>query len=819
MPASVARPRPRLGPSPASPLPLLLLLLLEVLSGLVCGRVPPSVPRISLPISEADSYLTRFTIPQTYNYSVLLVDPASHMLYVGARDTIFALSLPFSGERPRRIDWMVPEAHRQNCRKKGKKEDVSSFQQVERPESGRGKCPFEPAQRSAAVMAGGILYAATVKNYLGTEPIISRAVGRAEDWIRTEILPSWLNAPAFVAAVALSPAEWGDEAGDDEIYFFFTEISRAFDSYEHVKVPRVARVCAGDLGGRKTLQQRWTTFLKADLLCPGPEHGRASSVLQDMVILRPEHGAGTPIFYGIFSSQWEGAAISAVCSFRPQDIRTVLNGPFRELKHDCNRGLPVMDNDVPQPRPGECITNNMKLQQFGSSLFLPDRVLTFIRDHPLMDKPVFPADGHPLLVTTDTTYLRVVAHRVPSLSGKEYDVLYLGTEDGHLHRAVQIGAQLSVLEDLALFPEPQPVENMKLYQSWLLVGSRTEVTQVNTTNCGRLQSCSECILARDPVCAWSVRLAACVAHTGEHEGLVQDIESADVSSLCPQEPGGLYGLGNVGRVDVKGLESHVFGPSLKRVSWKLWQPYPLWESPFQLDALWLLLISRVTPHFSLTPPTYSLTTFCAFAVSAEHPVVFEVPVATAAHVVLPCSPSSAWASCVWHQPSGVTALTPRRDGLEVVISPGAMGAYACECQEGGAARVVAAYSLVWGSQRGAPSRAHLVGAGLAGFFLGVFAASLTLLLIGRRQQRQRQRELLARDKVGLDLGVLPSGTTSYSQDPPSPSPEDERLPLALAKRGSGFGGFPPPFLLDPCPSPPHIRLTGAPLATCDETSI
>nr|XP_031323223.1 semaphorin-4F isoform X2 [Camelus dromedarius] len=742
MTVSAARPRPDPGPAPVPPFPLLLLLLLllAVLSGPVSGRVPRSVPRTSLPISEADSYLTRFTIPQTYNYSVLLVDPASHTLYVGARDTIFALSLPFSGERPRRIDWIVPEAHRQNCSKKGKKEDVSSFQEVERLESGRGKCPFEPAQRSAAVMAGGVLYTATVKNYLGTQSIISRAVGRAEDWIRTETLPSWLNAPAFAAAVALSPAEWGDEDGDDEIYFFFTEISRAFDSYEHFKVPRVARVCAGDLGGRKTLQQKWTTFLKADLLCPGPEHGQAASVLQDMAILRPVHGGGTPIFYGIFSSQWEGAAMSAVCAFRPQDIRTVLNGSFRELRHDCNRGLPVMDNDVPQPRPGECITNNMKLQQFSSSLFLPDRVLTFIRDHPLMDKPVFPADGRSLLVTTDTAYLRLVAHRVPSLSGKEYDVLYLGTGDGHLHRAVQIGAQLSVLEDLALFPEPQPVDSMKLYQNWLLIGSRTEVTQVNTTDCGRLQSCSECILAQDPVCAWSFRLDACVAHAGERGGLVQDIESADVSSLCPKEPG-------------------------------------------------------------------------------EHPVVFEVPVATAAHVVLPCSPGSAWASCVWHQPSGVTALTPRRDGLEVVISPGAMGAYACECQEGGAARVVAAYSLVWDSRQGPPSQAHTVGAGLAGFFLGALVASLTLLLIGRRQQRQRQRELLARDKVGLDLGVPPSGTTSYSQDPPSPSPEDERLPLALAKRGSGFGGFPPPFLLDPCPSPAHIRLTGAPLAACDETSI
>lgn len=60
----------------------------------------------------------------------------------------------------------------------------------------------------------------------------------------------------------------------------------------------------GDLGGRKTLQQRWTTFLKADLLCLQPESGLLSSVLQDMAILRPVPGSGSPIFYGVFSSQW-----------------------------------------------------------------------------------------------------------------------------------------------------------------------------------------------------------------------------------------------------------------------------------------------------------------------------------------------------------------------------------------------------------------------------------------------------------------------------------------------------------------------------------
>lgn len=44
--------------------------------------------------------------------------------------------------------------------------------------------------------------------------------------------------------MVLSPTEWGDEDGDDEIFFFFTETSRVLNSYERIKVPRVARVCA-----------------------------------------------------------------------------------------------------------------------------------------------------------------------------------------------------------------------------------------------------------------------------------------------------------------------------------------------------------------------------------------------------------------------------------------------------------------------------------------------------------------------------------------------------------------------------------------------
>lgn len=69
----------------------------------------------------------------------------------------------------------------------------------------------------------------------------------------------------------------------------------------------------------------------------------------------------------------------------------------------------------------------MKLEGVGSSLALPDRVLTFVRDHPLMDEPVHPLENRPLLVQPDTQYCQLAAHRVAALSGQQHHVLYLGT--------------------------------------------------------------------------------------------------------------------------------------------------------------------------------------------------------------------------------------------------------------------------------------------------------------------------------------------------------------------------------------------------------
>lgn len=64
-------------------------------------------------------------------------------------------------------------------------------------------------------------------------------------------------------------------------------------------------VLQGDMGGERVLQKKWTTFLKAQLLCSLPDDGFPFNIIQDMFVLTPsaEDWKNT-VFYGVFTSQW-----------------------------------------------------------------------------------------------------------------------------------------------------------------------------------------------------------------------------------------------------------------------------------------------------------------------------------------------------------------------------------------------------------------------------------------------------------------------------------------------------------------------------------
>ncbi|XP_063268979.1 semaphorin-4B isoform X2 [Prinia subflava] len=581
--AAAAEPRARSGMAARPVLP--------VLAALLLSAAPEPVPRVSLPYDSAERVVRRFEAPGVSNYTALLLSLDGGTLYLGARELLLTLNtsnfqpsspvrrpgmdgLPVTVPSPQLL-WSADEEKKRQCVFKGKdpQRDCHNYIKLllqlnsthlytcgtcafspacayinvqhfslERDasgkvvlEDGKGRCPFDPEYRSTAVMVDGELYAGTVSNFQGNEPTISRSQ-ESRIALKTENSLNWLQDPAFVGSAYLreSLPAGNPEGDDDKVYFFFSETGKEFDYFENTIVSRIARVCKGDQGGERVLQRRWTTFLKAQLLCSHPEDGFPFNVLQDIFVLTPgELRWRETLFYGVFTSQWNkgGLGSSAVCAFPMRSVQRAFAGLYKEVNRETQQWY-TDTSPVPEPRPGMCITSHTRHLKINSSLQMPDRVLNFIKDHFLMDSPV---RSQPLLLQSHRRYQRIGVHRAQALHGT-YDVLFLGTDDGRLHKAVRVNHGVHIIEEIRLFPDGQPILQLLLDQDQGLVyaATYTAVAQVPFANCSLYRSCGECVLARDPFCAWS--WGACrrvTPHPPAHLQLwAQDIEDADTERLC-----------------------------------------------------------------------------------------------------------------------------------------------------------------------------------------------------------------------------------------------------------------------------------------------
>ncbi|XP_023202646.1 semaphorin-4F isoform X1 [Xiphophorus maculatus] len=515
------------------------------LSGVLLVLVPMCclMPGNCVPATLGALKAERETFKGVTNFSTFLLDSSKGTLFLGAKDAILAVDTNNLKQPPKKIDWAVPEEKRKSCVGKGKTEaDCNNYirlleflndgliyvcgtyafdpqcaflhlpsftlEKTEdgavKMETGKGKCPFEPNQRYTAVMADGILYTAATSNFLGTSYDICRATGPEQERVRTDQSINWLNDPEFVSSALIEQAPDSNPTGDDDkIYFFFTEMAKEHDLY--TKVPRVVRVCKSDVGGMKTLQRRWTTFLKAQLVCEDKASGQRYNILTDVFTTQhsPEDPSSTH-FYGLFTSQWEPNDISAVCVFSLFDISKVMDGPFKELKKTCeNWNSP---ETVPTPRPGQCLNSDLKAQGFGSSLKLPDKVLTFVRDHPLMENSVTAA---PLLVRKGIKYTTLAVTLMGEAEDRRGAVLHLGTDRGELHQVAVANQNATLLQEIPLFSPQEPVNNIIMHQGQALVGSPQSVAKVQTEGCALYSSCEVCARARGVGCEWSAEDKTC----------------------------------------------------------------------------------------------------------------------------------------------------------------------------------------------------------------------------------------------------------------------------------------------------------------------
>ncbi|KAJ3592267.1 hypothetical protein NHX12_007395 [Muraenolepis orangiensis] len=280
--------------------------------------------------------------------------------------------------------------------------------------NGVARCPYDPRHNSTAVVTeSGELYAATVIDFSGRDP------------------------PHFISAYDIGLFT----------FFFLRENAVEHDCGRTV-YSRVARVCKNDVGGRFLLEDTWTTFMKARLNC-----SRSGEIpfyydeLQSTYYLSEQD-----LIYGIFTTNVNSIAASAVCAFNLSAITRAFNGPFRS-----------------QENPRSTLQDAQRLY--------------------LMNDVVQPVSVDPLVMQDDVRFSSLVVDIVQGMDTL-YHVMYIGTEYGTILKALATtnkSLQGCYLEEMELLPPGvrEPILSLQILHSdrSLFVGLSNGVLKIPLERC------------------------------------------------------------------------------------------------------------------------------------------------------------------------------------------------------------------------------------------------------------------------------------------------------------------------------------------------
>ncbi|GAA6071590.1 semaphorin-4G, partial [Tachysurus ichikawai] len=214
---------------------------------------------------------------QTVNYSTLLLEDGADILYVGAREALYALDTSnISAIRTNSsIDWAASVEQKKQCLSKGRDDQTECYNYVRfldrynethlytcgthafRPrcayidverfifvrfEEGKDKCPYDPAKGYTGFIVDSEMYSASQYEFLSS-PDIRRNFPFPN--LKTEDAPTrWLLEADFVGSALLRESINSSIGDDDKVYFFFTERNPEQKPYSsQTRVARVARVC------------------------------------------------------------------------------------------------------------------------------------------------------------------------------------------------------------------------------------------------------------------------------------------------------------------------------------------------------------------------------------------------------------------------------------------------------------------------------------------------------------------------------------------------------------------------------------------------
>ncbi|XP_031794511.1 semaphorin-3E [Sarcophilus harrisii] len=513
---------------------------------------------------------------------VMLLDEYQERLFVGGRDLVYSLNLDRVSEGYREIHWPSTVLQKEECMMKGKDEsECANFVRVlhhynrthllacgtgafdplcafirvghqledhlfqlelHRFERGRGRCPFDPNSSFTSTLIGSELFSALYSDYWGRDAAVFRSLGRMTH-IRTEHDDErLLKEPKFVGSYMIPDNEDRD---DNKVYFFFTEKALESENNAHTIYTRVGRVCANDMGGQRILVNKWSTFLKARLVCSVPGMNGIDThfdELEDIFLLQTRDNKN-PVIFGLFNTTSNIFRGYAICVYHMSSIRAAFNGPYAH-KEGPEYHWSLYEGKVPYPRPGSC-ASKVNGGKYGTTKDYPDEAIRFARSHPLMHQPVKPVHKRPILVKTDGKYnlKQIAVDRVEAEDG-QYDVLFIGTDNGIVLKVITIYNQETesmeevILEELQVFKLPVPIISMEISskRQQLYIGSESAVAQIRFHQCDMYgTACADCCLARDPYCAWDGISCSRYYPTGTHAKRRfrrQDVRHGNAAQQC-----------------------------------------------------------------------------------------------------------------------------------------------------------------------------------------------------------------------------------------------------------------------------------------------
>ncbi|XP_042307475.1 semaphorin-3F isoform X1 [Sceloporus undulatus] len=417
------------------------------------------------------------------------------------------------------------------------RKDYIFYLEPERLESGKGKCSYDPKVDTVSALINEELYAGVYIDFMGTDAAIFRTMGKQTAMRTDQYNSRWLNDPAFVHAQLIPDSA---ERNDDKLYFFFRE--KSTDSPQSpVVYSRIGRICLNDDGGHCCLVNKWSTFLKARLICsvPGPDGIETHfDELQDVFVQQTQDGKN-PIIYAVFAASGSVFKGSAVCVYSMADIRMVFNGPFAHKEGPNYQWMPYTGK-MPYPRPGTCpggtFTPSMK-----STKDYPDEVINFMRTHPMMYNGVYPIHRQPLVVRTNVNYkfTTIAVDQVDAADGR-YEVLFLGTDRGTVQKVIvlpkdDMETEELMLEEVEVFKVPAPIRTMTISskRQQLYVSSAIGLTHLALHRCDVYgEACADCCLARDPYCAWDGKSCSRYSASSKRRSRRQDVRHGNPIRQC-----------------------------------------------------------------------------------------------------------------------------------------------------------------------------------------------------------------------------------------------------------------------------------------------